>query len=200
MAEPRPDNRTPVLGLKPGVETDHNFNWFKLDDTIGRAFEPGSPLQLPDVPASKLPPTITDSDETTVLAQKTLAAADQDVCHLAIGTTDGGPILVTGALFVRLQNVTASNPQALFTLTFDRPDVPGANFSWNFKVVLSPNQIVDRYPVPLLWFCQKTDLTPASNTDIFVRMRQDAASLSNITAQTQTDGYCQATELQKGGR
>jgi hypothetical protein len=47
MAEPALSQRTPVVGLKFESDDSRNFNWAKLDDTVGRAFTPGSPLQIP---------------------------------------------------------------------------------------------------------------------------------------------------------
>jgi len=47
MPDPTLDQRTPTLRLRFNADDGTNQNWWKLDDTIGRAFLPGSPLQLP---------------------------------------------------------------------------------------------------------------------------------------------------------
>src|SRR5215467_3711487 len=47
MAEPTLDQRTPTLRLRFGSQDVENGNWWILDDTIARAFLPGSVLQLP---------------------------------------------------------------------------------------------------------------------------------------------------------
>jgi hypothetical protein len=47
MAEPTLDQRTPICRLKYEADDARNYNWSKIDDIIGRAFTPGSPLQLP---------------------------------------------------------------------------------------------------------------------------------------------------------
>lgn len=56
MAEPTLDQRSPVVRLKFEADDTRNYNWNKLDDTIGRAFTPGSPLQLPPITGSILAP------------------------------------------------------------------------------------------------------------------------------------------------
>jgi hypothetical protein len=47
MAEPTLDQRTPICHLKYEADDTRNYNWSKIDDVVGRAFTPGSPLQLP---------------------------------------------------------------------------------------------------------------------------------------------------------
>jgi hypothetical protein len=54
MAQPTLDQRTPICRLKFESDDTRNYNWNKIDDVIGRAFTPDSPLQLPPLPPPAL--------------------------------------------------------------------------------------------------------------------------------------------------
>lgn len=74
MSEPTLDQRTPIVRLKYEADDARNYNWSKIDDTIGRAFTPGSPLQLPGgvppvgLPASTVIPQVWCDQTTHALA------------------------------------------------------------------------------------------------------------------------------------
>lgn len=123
-------NRTPVLGLNYGSDAGENFNWAKLDELVANAFQPGSPLQLPD-PLPVPPPaplsiangqlvvgaTVTQSQEdisvpTTVIP----SGSEVEVARVDFSSTRLGPILVTGLISLSLSNTAASPAAAAFQM------------------------------------------------------------------------------------
>lgn len=198
MAEPRPDGRSPNLGLKFSTFEDQNFNWFKLDETIAGAFTPGNIIQLPQaIPPTNLPPTISDDDDQEPIGPKTLTGTSQDILRLTMAQTEGGPVFLVGVLNLQLTNTTASTATFLIDITYDRPDVTLSSFTWHVAGTLLANA-QQPMAVPLAWVFVRADATPASSTDIYVRMLQ-SQGVGVVTIAVQARGYGKVVELGKGG-
>jgi hypothetical protein len=124
MGNPAYGQRTPILGLKVESDETRNFNWLKVDDTIGRAFTEGSALQIPpgSITAAEIAPASISSDliypgETvpgfglTTIADGTSLLLSQPAILATIPVLDGnprhGPTLLTGSLNLTIQNTSA---------------------------------------------------------------------------------------------
>src|SRR5215467_12209893 len=130
MAEPTIDQRTPTIGLRFSSQDELNLNWWKLDDTIARAFQPDSPLQPPPggFDQSALGPGSVTSDtiypgETIrsfspgmPTTERLLHATDPmfTLASILLGNARGGPVLLAGCLPILVAG--SSTSQQSFTL------------------------------------------------------------------------------------
>jgi hypothetical protein len=130
MSDPSFTGRTTNIALKYGVHDTENFNWNRIDDVVGNAFTPDSPLQIPDgaIDGSKIAPGSIASDLIFVsgtlynslfgLATAehflTLSNGQQALLTQDMIETRYGPVLITGNIPIQIQNATAGAVQ--FTL------------------------------------------------------------------------------------
>lgn len=163
MAEPTLDQRTPVCRLKFESEDTRNYNWSKLDDVIGRAFTPDSPLQLPPLPPPD-PATVTNAmlavGATVTSTQEDISVpttiipliVEVELARVDYSTARIGPLLVTGVISLSLANTGASAAPAAFQI---QGRMPGAIRIVRFFATVNPGSKLP-FAAPIAFVVQPT--------------------------------------------
>ena len=195
---PTPDQRTNTIRLKYESDATRNYNWEKLDETLGAAFTPESPLQIPpdSITSDQLAPgaAVANYFSSAITGDFWALATPRILATFLLSPYRGGHIMTGGMLCLKLTNrKVAPAPVAMdFRLTLTIGTIPYIIGSWSGLSLPPTTTIPLGVPLSGVFGVPAYDITSS------IPIRLEGMKLAGTDADTvitDSGGVLYATEL-----